>query len=65
MARKKYRSKIAKSIHELASGLYKIGLMDKQEMLEFDRDCLSPSGNLPIIEPKNIGQVDTHYAPMT
>jgi putative transcriptional regulator len=37
----KYRSRLSAAIHETASGLYRIGLMDKATMREFDASCLT------------------------
>jgi putative transcriptional regulator len=37
---RKYRSRLSAAIHESASGLYRIGLMDKAAMREFDATCL-------------------------
>ena len=38
--KKQYGSKILKSLHEEAQELFKIGVIDKKKMEEFDRDCL-------------------------
>ena len=37
----KYRSRISAAIHETASGLHKIGLIDKTTLREFDASCLT------------------------
>jgi putative transcriptional regulator len=37
----KYRSGLSTAIHETASGLYRIGLMGKETMREFDASCLT------------------------
>jgi hypothetical protein len=34
---RKYHSGLSRAIHETATGLYRIGLMDKETMREFDR----------------------------
>jgi putative transcriptional regulator len=39
---KTYKSDAMASAHEIASGLYKLGLLDKKTMREFDEDCLTP-----------------------
>lgn len=51
---KKYRSKIAAAIHETASDLFEIGLLDKQTMQEFDKSCLTPVAPLSSEKIKNI-----------
>ena len=39
--KKKYRSPIAEAMHETASGLHRIGLLDAKTMREFDASCLT------------------------
>jgi putative transcriptional regulator len=39
---KQYKSRTMASIHETASDLHEIGLLDKQTMREFDEMCLTP-----------------------
>ena len=39
---KKYKSNIKAAIHEIASGLHDVGLVDKQTMRRFDESCLTP-----------------------
>jgi len=41
-AKKKYRSDIAEAVHETASGLHRVGLLDAKTMREFDASCLTP-----------------------
>ncbi|WP_166144778.1 DNA-binding transcriptional regulator [Methylosinus sp. RM1] len=41
-AKKKYRSDIAEAVHETATGLRRIGLLDAKTMREFDASCLTP-----------------------
>ena len=42
MARKeKYRSDIARTVHETVRGLHRIGLADKRTMRRFDLSCLT------------------------
>lgn len=38
---KKYRSELAKAIHEDVAHLHKAGLVDKRTMRKFDRTCLT------------------------
>ena len=38
---KTYKSDIKAAIHETASDLYEIGLIDKQTMRQFDESCLT------------------------
>ena len=40
-AKPKYRSRISGAVHETASGLHKIGLLDHTTMREFDASCLT------------------------
>ena len=37
---KKYRSEIAKAVHEGVSGMRRLGLVDKKTMRDFDVRCL-------------------------
>jgi putative transcriptional regulator len=37
----KFRSGIAEAVHETASGLHRIGLIDQKTMREFDASCLT------------------------
>jgi putative transcriptional regulator len=39
--KRKYRSDIARSVHETASGLHRIGLVDRKTMRRFDASCLT------------------------
>ena len=39
--KRKYRSEIAKSAHQTMSAMYRLGLIDKKTMREFDIDCLT------------------------
>ena len=39
---KVYKSEVKASIHEIASGLHSIGMIDKQTMRSFDESCLTP-----------------------
>jgi putative transcriptional regulator len=39
---KKFKSDIKGAIHEIASGLHGVGLIDKQTMRRFDDSCLTP-----------------------
>ena len=38
--KKKYESELLGSLHETAAGLYKIGVIDDNEMREYDKACL-------------------------
>jgi len=37
----RYRSRLSAAIHETATGLHRIGLMNKETMREFDASCLT------------------------
>uniref|UniRef100_Q3APL3 Transcriptional regulator, XRE family n=1 Tax=Chlorobium chlorochromatii (strain CaD3) TaxID=340177 RepID=Q3APL3_CHLCH len=39
---KTYQSEAFAAIHETASGMYDVGVIDKQTMREFDEVCLTP-----------------------
>ena len=39
---KKYKNDIKAAIHEMASGLHGVGMIDKQTMRRFDDSCLTP-----------------------
>ena len=43
---KKYRSNIAKAVHEGVSGLHRLDLVDKKTMREFDLRCLTTIDDL-------------------
>ncbi len=49
--RPKYRSRMSAAIHETAAGLYRIGLIDKATMREFDASCLTA------VEPLSAKQI--------
>jgi putative transcriptional regulator len=51
---KKYKSDIARSVHLTASGLAKIGVIDKVTMREFDRTCLTKTVPLSATEIRAI-----------
>jgi putative transcriptional regulator len=39
---KKHKSDIKAAIHEIASGLHKVGMIDTKTMRGFDNSCLTP-----------------------
>ena len=39
---KSYKSNLKAAIHETASDLYEVGMIDKQTMRRFDESCLTP-----------------------
>ena len=47
----RYRSRLSAAIHETATGLNSIGLMDKATMREFDASCLTA------VEPLSAKQI--------
>ncbi|HAM52554.1 MAG TPA: transcriptional regulator [Nitrospiraceae bacterium] len=54
MSKKKYKSDVLRSVHEGASDLHKIGLIDEKTMREFDASCLTTIRDL---SPKQITQL--------
>ena len=52
--RKIYRSKIMESVHETASDLAELGLIDKRTMREYDKLCLTSVKPLSAEEIKTI-----------
>lgn len=42
VAKRKAKSDIDAALHDMAAGLYKVGIMDRKTMREFDEACLSP-----------------------
>lgn len=42
MVRKKFRSKVRESIHELAVSMHKVGAISDVDMQRYDRSCLLP-----------------------
>lgn len=51
---KTYRDDVMAAIHETASGLHEIGVLDKQTMREFDELCLTPVRGLAADEIRAI-----------
>ena len=51
--KRKYKSDLSEAIHSSASGLFKIGAIDKATMREFDASCLV----VPAIAPKQIKKI--------
>jgi putative transcriptional regulator len=47
----KYRSSIARTVHETVRGLHRIGLADKRTMRRFDSSCLT---SVEELSPKQI-----------
>ena len=41
----KYQSELLGAIHETATGLHKIGVINNQEMKEYNEDCLVQEPN--------------------
>jgi|SRR5208283_3336352 len=54
MPKKKYKSAVFQSVHETATGLQRIGLIDEKTMREFDASCLTTVKDL---SPNQIVQV--------
>lgn len=50
-SKKKYRSPIAAAMHETVRDMYRLGLVDKQTMREFDVRCLTS------VEPLSAAQI--------
>ena len=48
----KCQSELLGTIHETAMGLHKIGVIDNDEMMEYDRDCL-----VQACEPVFVGEM--------
>jgi putative transcriptional regulator len=51
---RKPKSEIAEAVHETATDLYEVGLIDRVTMREYDRLCLQPIESL---EPESIKQI--------
>jgi putative transcriptional regulator len=51
---RKPKSKIAEAVHETATGLYQVGLIDRVTMREYDRLCLQ---SVEPLEPESIKQI--------
>jgi putative transcriptional regulator len=59
---RKLKSKIAESVYETATGLYRVGLIDKKRMREYDSLCLQPTAegrraSCEPLEPEAIKQI--------
>ena len=50
---KTYKSDAMASVHEIASGLHQLGVLDKKTMREFDEACLTP---IESFTPEEIGR---------
>lgn len=66
--KKNYKSDAFEAIHQLATGLHKVGVIDKKTLQEFDSACLTPVEPLApaeirqLRERENISQsVFAHY----
>jgi putative transcriptional regulator len=51
---RKPKSKIAEAVHETATGLYRVGLIDRMTMKEYDLLCLQP---IEPLDPAIIKQI--------
>ena len=51
MTTKTYKSEVFAMVHQMAEGLHESGVIDKQTMRQFDKDCLSPT---PALKPEEI-----------
>jgi putative transcriptional regulator len=51
---RKPKSEIAEAVHETARGLYRVGLIDRVKMREYDSLCLQP---IEPLEPESIKQI--------
>jgi putative transcriptional regulator len=51
---RKPKSEIAEAVHETARGLYRVGLIDRVTMREYDSLCLQP---IEPLEPESIKQI--------
>ncbi len=40
-SKRKYRSQVAKAVHECVRGMHRVGLVDKKTMREFDIRCFT------------------------
>ena len=58
MTAKRKRSRILESVHKNASGLHKIGLIDKRKMEKYDFLCLKP---VPDYSPRKIKALRSKY----
>lgn len=56
--KRRFKSKIGEAIHELASGLHRVGALPDAEMARYERSCLS-SSPLP---PEGIRELRTREA---
>jgi putative transcriptional regulator len=54
---KTYKSEASMVIHDMASGLYESGIIDKITMKEFDDSCLVPT---PVLTPEEIRSIREH-----
>lgn len=57
MMPKKYRSEIAAAVHETASDLYQIGVIDAKTMRQFDKTCLT---SIEPLSPEEIAEIRQH-----
>ena len=57
--KEKYQTELLGALHETAVGLYKIGVINSEEMQEYDKDCLvqEPEMAHATEKPAALGQV--------
>ncbi|SRR5260221_10875044 len=51
---KSYKSSIKAAVHETASDLFDVGLIDRQTMRRFDESCLTPVHSFSAREIRNL-----------
>jgi len=59
--KKNYESKALKVCHQSAQNLFKLGVIDENEMKNFDNDCISPTPKKLI---KSTGRVKQNKTPV-
>ena len=60
---KKYKNSVKAAIHEIASGLHGVGMIDKHTMRRFDSSCLTPVREFSANEIKALRARGRSYRP--
>jgi len=50
----KYQSELLGAVHETVMGLHKIGVIDNDEMMEYDRDCLVQASEPVFVHERSV-----------
>jgi DNA-binding transcriptional regulator YiaG len=60
--KEKYQTELLGALHETAVGLHKIGVINNDEMREYDKDCLVQSPKAARKAEQPVERERTHHA---